>query len=218
MSTPQIEIEHISFHYDRLPVLNNITYTVNEGDFLGITGPNGGGKTTLLRIILGLQSVSQGMVRFYKNSNRIQSPRIGYLPQKNVIDYRFPISVHEVVGSGLLREKRRWKDFSPEQKNAIEKTIDRMGLSDMTDRPIGNLSGGQQQRALFGRALVSKPDILMLDEPTSYIDKNFEDKMKEILKEANRTATILFVSHDTESITEMTNHVIKINETLEILK
>lgn len=215
---PQIEIDDISFRYDRVPVLSSLSYTINQGDFLGITGPNGGGKTSLLRIILGLLSPTHGKINFYNRGKKISRLRFGYLPQKNMIDYQFPISVYEVIASGILNQKKYWRNFTSIQKQKINDTIEKVGLSEVTDRPIGNLSGGQQQRVLFGRALVSDPDVLILDEPTSYIDKTFEDQMKQILIEANRTMTVLFVSHDTESVSQLATHIIRVNETLEVLK
>lgn len=215
---PQIEIDDISFRYDRVPVLSSLSYTINQGDFLGITGPNGGGKTSLLSIILGLLSPTHGKINFYNRGKKISRLRFGYLPQKNMIDYQFPISVYEVIASGILNQKKYWRNFTSIQKQKINDTIEKVGLSEVTDRPIGNLSGGQQQRVLFGRALVSDPDVLILDEPTSYIDKTFEDQMKQILIEANRTMTVLFVSHDTESVSQLATHIIRVNETLEVLK
>ena len=206
-----IEVADVSLRYDRLPVLTDIDLTVFKDDFLVITGPNGGGKTSLLRIILGLQLPSRGAVHFYREGQLAHNLNIGYLPQKNVIDSRFPITVSEVVFSGLSGSKKIFSRFTKKEQEQVEKMLLLMGLAEL----IGQLSGGQLQRTLLGRALVSDPEILILDEPSSYVDKAFETRMYDLLGEVAEKATVLLVSHELSRVTEMANRVVRINKTLE---
>ena len=210
-----IEVADVSLRYDRLPVLTDIDLTVFKDDFLVITGPNGGGKTSLLRIILGLQLPSRGAVHFYREGQLAHNLNIGYLPQKNVIDSRFPITVSEVVFSGLSGSKKIFSRFTKKEQEQVEKMLLLMGLAELRDRPIGQLSGGQLQRTLLGRALVSDPEILILDEPSSYVDKAFETRMYDLLGEVAEKATVLLVSHELSRVTEIANRVVRINKTLE---
>ena len=210
-----IEVADVSLRYDRLPVLTDIDLTVFKDDFLVITGPNGGGKTSLLRIILGLQLPSRGAVHFYREGQLAHNLNIGYLPQKNVIDSRFPITVSEVVFSGLSGSKKIFSRFTKKEQEQVEKMLLLMGLAELRDRPIGQLSGGQLQRTLLGRALVSDPEILILDEPSFDVDKAFWTRMYDLLGEVAEKATVLLVSHELSRVTEMANRVVRINKTLE---
>lgn len=213
-----IEVADVSLRYERLPVLTDIDLTVFKDDFLVITGPNGGGKTSLLRIILGLQLPSRGAVHFYREGQLAHNLNIGYLPQKNVIDSRFPITVSEVFFSGLSGSKKIFSRFTEKEQEQVEKMLLLMGLAELRDRPIGQLSGGQLQRTLLGRALVSDPEILILDEPSSYVDKAFETRMYDLLGEVAKKATILLVSHELSRVTEIANRVVRINKTLEEIR
>ena len=209
-----IEIKNVTASYDVKPVLNCVSLDVWEHDFLGIIGPNGGGKTTLLKIILGLMKPSSGEVAFFENGKNVQSLKIGYLPQINPIDKRFPISVYEVISSGLAGEKHIFKDFTSLQKERISDLVTKMGLSEYSRRAIGELSGGQLQRALLARAIVSQPQLLVLDEPNTYVDKKFESQFYELLGEINKSASIILVSHDIGTLLPMVKNVACVNETL----
>ena len=171
-----ISLRDISLVREGRSILENISLDVRRGDFIAITGPNGGGKTTLLRIMLRLLKPGKGKVS-YATANEGQL-RIGYLPQKNMIDANFPISVKEVIASGLLGIRGISKD---ESRQRVSSTIELVGMENHADRPIGMLSGGQLQRALLGRAIISQPEVLILDEPLSYIDKQFEARFYEII-------------------------------------
>ena len=190
MTKPIIEIKNLSAGYDGRNVLHDINLAVYERDFLGIIGPNGGGKTTLIKCILGLLKPTGGEISFNCK------PSLGYLPQYSTIDRKFPISVEEVILSGLSIQKSLTSRFTPEQKEKGKQIIARMGLEGLEHRAIGQLSGGQLQRALLGRAIISDPSVLILDEPSTYIDKRFEARLYELLAEINKECAIILVSHD----------------------
>lgn len=210
-----IEIRGITASYGgNKTVLKEVTLDVHPDDFLGIIGPNGGGKTTLLKVILGLLTPSSGSIRFYKEGTEVSSLKIGYLPQLNNIDKKFPISVREVIASGLAAEKGRFRSFTATQNERIEEVIWLMGLEDLFTRAIGELSGGQLQRVLLGRSIVSRPEVLILDEPNSYVDKRFESRFYQLLEEINKESAIILVSHDIGTVLAMVKNIACVNETL----
>lgn len=194
---PLIELSEVSVAFGRRPVLNDVNFTVDAGDFVAITGPNGGGKTTLLRIILKLLRPDSGRVTYSE-----PSMRIGYLPQKNMIDSRFPIEVREVIASGLLGCGKLSHD---ERESRVADCLKLVELEAHASKPIGVLSGGQLQRALLGRAVIAGPEVLVLDEPLSYVDKQFEQRIYDLVRELSATTTILLVSHEMSTISGMAN-------------
>ncbi len=197
--SPVIELRGVEMRRDDRIVLDGIDLQVAPGDFVAVTGPNGGGKTTLLRIILGLLRPTRGTV-----SVRVPRSAIGYLPQKNTIDAHFPVSVRDVVASGLLGIA----GLDPDDRLArIDRAIGRIDLADCADRPIGRLSGGQVQRALLGRAIVADP------EPLSYVDKHFEHRIYDLLAEIAPACTIVLVSHEMSAIDAMANRHFIIDRT-----
>ncbi|MCM1029310.1 MAG: metal ABC transporter ATP-binding protein [Pseudoflavonifractor sp.] len=207
--SPAIRLEAISVSYDRRPpVLDNVSIDINRGDFMAITGPNGGGKTTLLRIILKLLKPNRGRVA-YLGPDGQPAPKlsIGYLPQKSAVDSRFPISVADVVRLGLMGPRRV---DNPDRR--VSEMLSLVELSAKASAPICEVSGGQLQRALLARALASCPDVLVLDEPLSYLDKHFEQKLYDILRltmEQRPQTAILLVSHEMSEIAAMaTRHII----------
>lgn len=209
-----IELKNITAGYGNKTVLRDVSLTVWKDDFLGIIGPNGGGKTTLLKVILGLLAPQSGSVCFYRDGKQVSSLKIGYLPQLNNIDKKFPISVREVITSGLAAEKPLFRSFNPAQKDRVEEVIRKMGLEDLSGRAIGELSGGQLQRVLLGRSIVSRPQVLILDEPNSYVDKRFESRFYTLLEEINRESAIILVSHDIGTVLAMVKNIACVNETL----
>ena len=212
---PLIRLEHISAAYDRKTVLEDINLSVGEQDFVGIIGPNGGGKTTLVKLMLGLLKPTRGIIRFYRKGKETPEISMGYLPQYTTIDKKFPISVYEVVLSGLNKQKSLLRPFTKEHHEKTRTIIARMGLEGLEQRPIGQLSGGQLQRALLGRALVSHPHVLILDEPNTYIDKRFEKRLYELLEDINREHTIMLVSHDIGTVLHHAKTIACVNHTLD---
>lgn len=209
-----IELRGITAGYGSKIVLRDVTLDIWKNDFLGIIGPNGGGKTTLLKVILGLLAPIRGIVRFYgTDGGEVSSLKIGYLPQMSLIDRKFPISVREVISSGLSAEKPLFRSFNAMQKERINEVIARMELSDLSERAIGELSGGQLQRVLLGRSIVSRPELLILDEPNSYVDKRFESRFYPLLEEINRESAIILVSHDIGTVLSMVKNIACVNET-----
>ena len=214
---PIIEIKNLSAGYDGRTVLHDVNLNVYERDFLGIIGPNGGGKTTLIKCILGLLKPTGGEIILHNPATKgsdIQ-PSLGYLPQYSTIDKKFPISVEEVILSGLSIQKSLTSRFTSEQKEKGKQIISRMGLEGLEHRSIGQLSGGQLQRALLGRAIISDPAVLILDEPSTYIDKRFEARLYELLAEINKECAIILVSHDIGTVLQQVKSIACVNETLD---
>lgn len=191
-----LELKNITAGYDHEAVLHNVNLEICENDFIGIIGPNGGGKTTLLKVILGLLKPFSGEVIYYTSKQNL----FGYLPQNNRFDQRFPISVTEVVLSGLMSEKGLYKSYTRTEKQMAWELLDKYGMGNYKKAPIGDLSGGQMQRVFLCRAIISSPRILILDEPTTYADSNFEKEFYTILQELSKSVSIIMVSHDLGTI------------------
>ena len=210
-----IQIESLSAAYENRTVLRDVNLSIYEKDFLGIIGPNGGGKTTLIKTILGLIKPVMGNIQFYRNGQPAESITMGYLPQYNSIDRKFPISVEEVILSGLSGKKALIGKFSREHHAKVHTVVKRMGLQGLEKRAIGQLSGGQLQRALLGRAIVSDPQLVILDEPSTYIDKQFEARLYELLNEINQECAIILVSHDIGTVLQNVKSIACVNETVD---
>lgn len=208
-----VELKNVSVSYGQKQVLHDVCLTIKERDFLGIIGPNGGGKTTLVKTILGLTHITDGTLNYYNKGMQVPGISIGYLPQYNQIDKKFPITVYDVVLSGL--EKKWWKSYSASDHEAVRQMLKRMGVEAMADRPIGALSGGQIQRVLLGRAIISRPEMVILDEPNTYIDKQFEGQLYYILEEINKECAVVLVSHDIGAVLQNVRSIACVNETLD---
>ena len=234
MNTPLIEIKNLSAGYDSRTVLRNVNLTVYDRDFLGIIGPNGGGKTTLIKCILGLLKPTTGEILYRVTTASNNNPAfldnsathsqfstlnsqfsMGYLPQYNSIDRKFPITVEEVILSGLSSQKSLISRFTATHREKARQVIARMGLEGLEKRAIGALSGGQLQRALLGRAIISDPALVVLDEPSTYIDKRFEARLYELLAEINHDCAIILVSHDIGTVLQQVKSIACVNETLD---
>lgn len=208
MSNVLIDIKQLNAGYDEKVVLKEVSLEIYERDFLGIIGPNGGGKTTLIRSILGLIKPSAGTIE-YKHPDL--KNRIGYMPQSINLDRKFPILVHEVVESGLLNQRGSSKS---QQKEQVRRTLHEMDIEELANNPISDLSGGQWQRTLLGRAIVNDPLLLILDEPSSYIDKRFERQFYGLLKQLNERTAIILVSHDLGTVLPSVKNIACVNETM----
>ena len=207
-----LSLTGVNMAWEKRRVLTDVNLDVHRNDFLAITGPNGGGKSTLIKIILKLLKPSAGSVAYYDSKGReVDKLHIGYLPQKNMIDSRFPITVREVVASGLLG---LWGGKLKNDHALVEETIATIELESHADAPIEELSGGQLQRALLGRAIISKPELLVLDEPLSYLDKHFEQRTYELLDKLRHDTTILLVSHEMITIASMAKRHLIVDHSL----
>jgi len=196
-----IRIEKVSFNYDSSPALENINLTIYRGDFLAVIGPNGSGKTTLLKIMVGLLKPASGqVVLFGQEIEKFRDwHKIGYIQQKATnFDPNFPISVEEVIASSLNSSPEVRKKFRASQKQKIIQVLSTVGLEQLGPRPINSLSGGQQQRVLIARALVTQPEILLLDEPTTGVDLKAQEEFYDLLGSLNKqhNLTIVLVTHD----------------------
>ena len=201
--TPLIAIKNLTAGYGQQQVLHHVSLSIFPNDFLGIVGPNGGGKTTLLKCILGLLKPQEGEILFRSHRKGAEGKdvlRLGYLPQYSHIDKKFPITVWDTILSGLMAETSLLGRWNHEEQERAHEVITRMGLEGLEQRPIGALSGGELQRVLLGRAVVSNPELLVLDEPGTYIDKRTEARLYELLDELNKRCAIVMVSHDTDSL------------------
>lgn len=194
-----IELKEITTGYDDEVILKGVNFTIYEKDFIGIIGPNGGGKTTLIKTMLGLLKPLSGEIKYYREGLD-QMSRIGYLPQSFEMDRKFPISVKDVVLSGLMNKKNLVFKYSKAEKELAHQLLAEMGLEGLWNKTLGELSGGQVQRALLCRALISTPDLLILDEPSTYVDNKFEGDLYENLRELNDKMAIIMVSHDIGTI------------------
>lgn len=212
-NNPIITLKDIDMSRSGKTVLSDVNLTVDRGDFIAVTGPNGGGKTTLLRIILKLLEPTRGSVEYFNAEGRsTDTLSIGYLPQKNMIDSRFPITVSEVVGLGLPKDCRLDKEA---RLDRIGEMVELVGLESHSNASIGALSGGQLQRTLLARAIISKPELLVLDEPLSYVDRHFEQRIYSIIKSLAADTTIILVSHDMTTIATMANRHVIVDHRLE---
>ncbi len=217
-----IDVENVTFSYGNAPVLERVNLQVREGEFLGIVGPNAGGKSTLLRIILGLLQPQAGRTRVLGRRPRQASRMIGYVPQHPSFPRDFPITVEQVVLLGRLGVKQSghwlgaiWPSFlGMPDRQAARWALREVEADDLADRQIASLSGGQLQRVLMARALVSDPKILILDEPTANIDQRLEGEIFDLLNAFNTRMTILVVSHDIAFISSYVGRVACINRTL----
>lgn len=213
MSNKILSIENLTVEYDKHIALRNVTIDIDEHDFVGITGPNGGGKSTLLKSILGLVPSHSGNIIHFRNGQRIRQLRMGYMPQYNNVDRRFPITVEEVIRAGQLMCCNQTHS-DQKHKEMLDETLDRLNLTDLRTRSIEELSGGQLQRTLLGRAIITQPEILLLDEPDTYLDHESEKMLYNTLHSINSDTAIVLVSHDAQSLYDHCTRIACVAETL----
>lgn len=204
-----VKIENLDADYQGNVVLSRVSFSIRENDFIGIIGPNGGGKTSLIKIIMGLLKPAKGKIKY-----AIDRSEIGYLPQGTQLDDRFPITVSEVVASGLNKKLNPGFRIIKEAKDQVENALRQTGLNDLKKRPIGELSGGELQRTLLARAIVSSPRLLVLDEPDTHVDNRFEMELYQLLKKLNKSMAILLVSHDIGIISPYIKSIACVNRDL----
>jgi zinc transport system ATP-binding protein len=209
-----IEIKNLSFCYHKQKILENINLEVEERDFLAIIGPNGGGKSTLLKLILGINPVKDGSIKTFNELPKKNLSKIGYVPQNTNVNTDFPIKVIEVVLMGHIGEKSPLFGYGKEEKMCAMGALARVGMEDFANEKIGSLSGGQRQRVMIARALCAHPQILILDEPTASIDVDGQKQIYSLLQELNYSITIIVVSHDISVIMQYANKVVHINKKL----
>ncbi len=211
-----ISVSGLTVSYSGQEAVNDINITVNKGEFLGLIGPNGGGKTTVLSSILGLTEKNSGTIKILGRAIKDGRRLIGYVPQTSAVDRDFPITVMETVLSAFLNSGLHpFKRFNPLEKAKAAETLGILGLSGMENKPIKALSGGEFQKLLIARALVSNPDILLLDEPVSNIDDSSRNEIYSILKELNgKGKTIIMVTHDMQNLDSLFSRLIYINRTV----
>lgn len=217
MTAPVIELEHVSFSFDgRNRVLEDVSLAVQPLEFASVIGPNGGGKSTLLKIVLGLLTPPTGTVRVFGTTPERARHRIGYMAQHATLDAAFPVRVLDVVLMGRLGPRRAIGPFGRADLDAAVAALGRVGLASVERRPFADLSGGQRQRVLLARALASGPELLLLDEPASGLDQKVELDFFALLRELNRTTTIVLVSHDLGFVQSFVRSVICVHRTVDV--
>jgi len=208
-----IEFQKVTFSYGRNEVLKDVDLVVEKGDFFAIVGPNGGGKTTILRLILGLEVPGKGKIKIFGDKPDINTSRAGYVPQFSSHDRMFPISVRDVVLQGLINRNSFFPFYNKRDLMKVEEMMDLLGIKGRAKDRFGDLSGGLKQRTLIARAIVSDPELLLLDEPVASVDSSIEKDIYDMLVELNRKMTVVMVSHDLGFVSQYVNKVGCVNRT-----
>lgn len=204
-----ITVRHVSYGYSKQePVLRDVSFEVEEGEFLGLIGPNGGGKTTLLKLLMGFLQPWEGEIEIFGKKATDYPNGIGYVPQNLHFDKYFPISVMDLVLEGRLSRLSWTGRYSKQDQEAAEQALIEVNLADFAKRPFGTLSGGQAQRALIARALASEPRVLLLDEPLSCVDVEAEADIYGVLQKIRASHTILMVTHDIQAIIQQVKRIL----------
>lgn len=208
MDAPVVEISGLWFSYGLLPALQDVSLRIAAGEQVCMVGPNGGGKTTLLKLILGLLRPARGTVRVFGRSPELVRRRIGYAPQHAAFDPKFPVSVQDVVLMGRIGRAGLLGPYGRSDREAAGEALSEVGLGELRRRPFAALSGGQRQRVLVARGLACRPDLLLLDEPTANLDIGFEAEFNELLRRLSRRLTLVMVSHDVGFVSQLVSKVI----------
>lgn len=205
-----VTLHDVGVKYANYEALRKVNLTIADTDFLGIIGPNGGGKTTLVKAILGMIPHS-GTIEYAPELHRGKERLIGYMPQISAFDRNFPISIYETVLSGLQGSKGFWARYTREDRAKVMELLDSAGIAALKDKPVGAVSGGQLQRALLCRAIISEPRLLILDEPTNFVDNQFENELYRSLQQLNKRMAIMMVSHDVGTISSVVKEIVCVN-------
>ncbi len=210
-----LKIEKLCVNYRHTKALTDVCLDVHEGEFLGVIGPNGGGKSTLLKAILGLEPISSGHISIYGGADGKNRELIGYVPQFSLVDRAFPITVQEVVMTALMKGGLHpFFKYTSSHKEKAMTQLQRVGIAELAERQISELSGGEFQRLMIARALAAEPKILLLDEPTASVDPASRAKIFELLAELNRIMTIVLVTHDLMAVASQVSDLACLNGTL----
>ena len=214
-AAPAARLENVTFSYGRHAVLSQVNLTIARGEFATIVGPNGGGKTTLIKLLLGLLSPDSGRIEVLGTSPSSARARVGYVPQHAHVDQSFPARVTDIVLMGLLGSRRGIR-YSTEDRKRAAAALDSVQLADLAGRRLAELSGGQRQRALIARALVAEPELLLLDEPTAHLDVSMEHGLHELLGQLRDRVTIVLVSHDLGFVSDYAARAICVKNTVAV--
>lgn len=198
-----IEVKNLSFGYSRSTIIENTSFSIPEGDLLALIGPNGGGKTTLLKLLLGLLKPAIGTVQIFGENVPCRKIPVGYVPQNTNANLEFPITVTQCVATGFVKGKVNLSELKP--------LLEKVGVQDFADKRLGELSGGERQKVLIARALACKPKILFLDEPSSNMDAQGQENLFKLLAKLNQDMTIVLVSHDLMAISKYVKSVLCVN-------
>ncbi len=214
-----ITTKNLFFNYGQTEILKDISFSVEKGDFIGLAGPNGAGKTTLIKVILGLLPITKGEVKLFDSSQEKFSnwSKIGYLPQKlSTINSLFPATVNEVVALGLLSQKTLPKRMTTIDQKKVNNILEELGISDLKNRMLSELSGGQQQKVFLARALVSSPEILIFDEPSTALDPESRESFFALIEKLNKDKgiAIILITHDTSYIGKYANKLLYVDKSL----
>ncbi|MBI9031466.1 metal ABC transporter ATP-binding protein [bacterium] len=209
-----VEFADVSFNYDSSPTLIDINFSIEKNDFVAIVGPNGGGKSTLLKLILAQLAPSKGTITIFGDKNYKSLEKLGYVPQFTTHQHDFPLRLIDMVLQSKLRNNSFFVRYSKQDKERATEILKMLKIGEYKDRFLSELSGGQRQRALIARALIDDPEILILDEPTASVDISVEQDIYDILKELNKNITILLVTHDVSFVSKYVNKVFCVNRYL----
>ncbi len=213
MNTAIISFQDVDFAYNSEPILKDVNLEIQSGEFVSIIGPNGGGKTSLLLLALGMLRPNRGTVQVFGRAPERERSRLGYVPQFTHFDPLFPVTVYDVVQMGRLG--RFWTGpYRKEDREAALTALEQVGLGELRRRSFAELSGGQRQRVLIARALATEPEVLLLDEPTANVDRLATDKLYELLVELNQRLTVVLVSHDLGIVSRFVSSVVCVNKTV----
>lgn len=217
--TTILDVQRMTVRYDQTEAVKDVSFKIEKGDFIGLAGPNGAGKSTIAKALLGLVPVASGKILLFGKAQKSfkQYAKIGYLPQKLAgLNPLFPASVEEVVALGLLSGKRGLKTITASDRTRVAEMLDRLKIAPLKDRMISELSGGQQQRVLLARALVSNPELLIFDEPSTALDPESRDQFFEIVQEMNKKhgVTVMLITHDTGYIGKYANKLLYVDRSV----
>ncbi len=214
MKEKPVEVHDLSFGYEKRAILNKVNLSVDPGEFIAIFGPNGGGKTTFLKLLMGFLKPGHGKISIFGSSPKKARQEIGYVPQVTQFDKQFPVSVLDLVLMGCLSQASWFGGFSKEIRKKAEAALDLVGLLGKKDQAFGTLSGGQAQRALIARGLVSNPKLLLLDEPTANVDPEAETQIYDLLLSLKGTITIFMVTHNLQGIIKKADRLFCVHRTV----